>query len=488
MAFLTWLFRRSVPYPRSPERQSPNHETPVIRPFIDTGGPGSTSVTLGISVEMGGSGHATNATSERRHSFMEVVGESHYQPALQQLLARYPDRAVSVLLQPEPTNPYDSNAVAVLDSASRDTLGYLRRDVAKDYQAAIAAFGEIECPGWLIGGEDAKPTVGVTLDFAPVYALPSGESRRARKPESTSARTPAPPRAKKRTLRIPDAAIGFRLANELEGLLIGITADHVITPDEAARVERWSVEAAPYAHVQPFNDISAHLRAALADGELTLEECETLLFVVRKYTRANPYFDQMRSGLQVLLGLLAGLSTDAEIGDAEIRTLMAWVAEWSHLAGLWPYDEIHAIANAVLADGTVTSEEVQHLRALEQQFPIAGRVGETLPVLVGGVCAVSPRIVFDSKTFVLTGESSRSPRAEIESRVRHSGGIAEPRVTQRTDYLIVGADGSPYWAFACYGRKIERAYELRKEGHPVVIAHENDFWKAVDATSASVRA
>lgn len=79
------------------------------------------------------------------------------------------------------------------------------------------------------------------------------------------------------------------------------------------------------------------------------------------------------------------------------------------------------------------------------------------------VCAVNPRITFDSKPFVLTGDnSSRSPRAEIESLIRRAGGNAEPRVTQRTDYLAVGAEGSPYWAFACYGRTIERAYELRK--------------------------
>lgn len=482
MGILSWLFRRSgVP---SAPTSSP---APPIRAVIDRGGPRSMSITVGVVVDSSVASLMRPQSSGRRHTFMDVVGESHYQPALRRALRAKPDRAISVILQPEPTNPYDKNAVAVLESESRDTLGYLRREVATQYHAAIAARVEVQCAAQLTGGEDDKPSVGLVVDFAPVYEMPQVEkAKRTRagtaSPSSVSAAPVIAPKARRRKARIPEAPIGFRLANELEGLLSGITADHVITRDEIARLQCWLAEGTPHAHIQPFNELSGHLRAALADGELTLEECESLLFITKKYTRANPHFDQMRGGLQVLMGLLAGLATDGQIGSAEMHALAAWATEWSHLKGLWPYDEVHAIATAVLEDGSVTVEEVQHLRALEQQFPIAGRVGETVPMLIGGVCAVNPRITFDSKTFVLTGESSRSPRAEIESLIRRAGGNPEPRVTQRTDYLVVGAEGSPYWAFACYGRKIERAYELRKEGHPVVIAHERDFWQTVSGT------
>ena len=47
------------------------------------------------------------------------------------------------------------------------------------------------------------------------------------------------------------------------------------------------------------------------------------------------------------------------------------------------------------------------------------------------------------------------------------------------DYLIVGADGNPCWAFACYGRKIEKAMELRKAGARIALVHESDFHDAV---------
>ncbi|HPN82790.1 MAG TPA: NAD-dependent DNA ligase, partial [Spirochaetota bacterium] len=58
-------------------------------------------------------------------------------------------------------------------------------------------------------------------------------------------------------------------------------------------------------------------------------------------------------------------------------------------------------------------------------------------------------------------------------------GQVQDRVTEETDYLVVGSGGSPYWAFSCYGRKVERAMNLRRDGHPVSIVHESDFWDAL---------
>lgn len=52
-------------------------------------------------------------------------------------------------------------------------------------------------------------------------------------------------------------------------------------------------------------------------------------------------------------------------------------------------------------------------------------------------------------------------------------------VIQKTDFLIVGSDGDPCWAFSCYGRKVEKAVNLRKNGLPIISLHENDFWEEV---------
>lgn len=42
-----------------------------------------------------------------------------------------------------------------------------------------------------------------------------------------------------------------------------------------------------------------------------------------------------------------------------------------------------------------------------------------------------------------------------------------------------GNTGNPYRSYSCYGRKIEEAVALRKEGAKVQIINETDFWDAV---------
>jgi NAD-dependent DNA ligase len=94
--------------------------------------------------------------------------------------------------------------------------------------------------------------------------------------------------------------------------------------------------------------------------------------------------------------------------------------------------------------------------------------------------AVDPEITFGDRTFVFTGESERGSREHLEDHVLRRGGTTSSRVTRDTDYLIVCAQGSAYWAFAAYGRKVEYAYKLRKQGHKVVLVHEADFWDALN--------
>ena len=281
---------------------------------------------------------------------------------------------------------------------------------------------------------------------------------------------------------IPVGPIGFRLAHELEGLLIGITADHSIEPQEQQRLEAWLGANQLYADFHPFSEIAAHVSAALADGRLDQEECEDLLYVLSKYTTVNPHFDQLRGGLQVLMGVFAGAAADGQITRDEVRQLQSWVEQWAHLKGLWPYDECESLVLALIS-GKQVQQAAERLIALAAQFPIGGHMdgtsGESLPLLIGGVCAVDPQIVFNAMQFVFTGASVRASRDAMERRVERLGGVPAKTVTREVDYLVVCEAGSPYWAYSCYGRKVEKAYNLRRQGHHVQIVHEVDFWSAV---------
>lgn len=68
----------------------------------------------------------------------------------------------------------------------------------------------------------------------------------------------------------------------------------------------------------------------------------------------------------------------------------------------------------------------------------------------------------------------------MEKTISDLGGIPTKTLTKKTDYLIVGDNGNQAWAFACYGRKVEKALGLRKSGHKISLIHEYDFIDAIE--------
>jgi hypothetical protein len=101
----------------------------------------------------------------------ELVGESHYQDALRQIATAISPGRPSLLaeLVPEPTNPYDRNAVAVLVNGMR--VGHLARDDAAEYSRPLQVrrrSGPIQCRVRITGGyDDGRAHFGVVIEGIP---------------------------------------------------------------------------------------------------------------------------------------------------------------------------------------------------------------------------------------------------------------------------------------------------------------------------------
>jgi hypothetical protein len=68
---------------------------------------------------------------------VEIVGESFHQDYIRQVRQRYRDGEFEIVLVAEPTNPYDSNAVAVhVDGC---IVGHLAREMAPAWQPMVLA-------------------------------------------------------------------------------------------------------------------------------------------------------------------------------------------------------------------------------------------------------------------------------------------------------------------------------------------------------------
>jgi hypothetical protein len=276
--------------------------------------------------------------------------------------------------------------------------------------------------------------------------------------------------------------------NTLIGILKGIKADGKVVDQEISELQNWCLLQHPHRSKYPFKEILPIIELSLEDGVLTSDEIEDIKFMCKIYIKINPYYNVVSSDIQELQGVLHGILSDGRITEEELHFLKVWLNNNDHLETVYPYDEIYSSIYNVMKDGKIDEQEELFLKALFSDFidttssiNINKHEMEQLrkEMNISGICAFGPNIEVEGKVFCFTGESSRSVRSDIEKILLARGGLFGKNVTKDTDYLIVGDEGNPCWVFSCYGRKIEKAIELRKQGNRVVIAHEIDFWDTI---------
>ena len=271
----------------------------------------------------------------------------------------------------------------------------------------------------------------------------------------------------------------------LDGIVRGVGLDGKVDARELGLLREWRREHAPLAARHPLNELLPVVEEALADGVLDDEEQQDILWLCERLSEGNEYFCAVTADMQSLQGMVAGIVADGIVKEIELRQLREWMNAHEHLKGCWPYDELDSLIMAVLPDGVIDANEHEALLAFFSNFKKSDRHKiADMPLvqhdaLVFGVCAACPEIEFQGRMFCFTGKSERATRDTFIQTVANLGGRASRGMTRSVNYLIVGADGNPCWAYACYGRKVEAAVKLRKEGAPLLIVHENDFWDSV---------
>lgn len=283
--------------------------------------------------------------------------------------------------------------------------------------------------------------------------------------------------------------------NTLRGLVAGINSDMAVETAEVTELVHWCQVHGWLRDRHPFSEILPVVEQACEDGVVTEDEAKDILWLCNNFVDNSSYYDMVTSSVQFLSGMLHGLLADGELSEKEIQTLKAWMDVNDFLAGTYPFDEINSLLYVVLEDKKITTEEKEQLMAFfgniidfTSSYNLSEKDFSALreKYSIGGICAICPEITFQGKVFCFTGESYRAKRAEIADVIVQLGGTVRSAVSKKTDYLIVGNAGNPCWAYACYGRKIEEAVSLRKEGASIVIVNETDFWDAVDDAQAGI--
>lgn len=189
----------------------------------------------------------------------------------------------------------------------------------------------------------------------------------------------------------------------------------------------------------------------------------------------------LRRSCESLLGICAGMLADQKLNQDEVYFLDHWLAENAAVAETWPGSEIARRVRAVLADGRLTRDEMEHLKHTLSSF-LGGTLEETGSTTGGLPIRALPfdedgEIDFGGRTFCLTGEFFYGTRSNCSRAIEERGGTVLAGVRRDLNYLIVGALANPEWKHSSFGTKIEKAMIYRGKGLEILIIPE-DRWTA----------
>lgn len=280
--------------------------------------------------------------------------------------------------------------------------------------------------------------------------------------------------------------------NSLKGILLGINLDKVVNTDEIHELKNWVKKHHDLVLRNPFREFMLIIDSISEEDLGLTETIEDLFWLCQKYEGDNYYYNAVTTDLQTLQGLCHGILADGEITDKEIFDLDKWLDDNEHLNTYYPYDEIRSLVLSIVSDGNVTEAERLVLKAYFSQFVNLANTDiqqkikeETKEVNISGLCTSEPVVNFDGKTFCITGVLKNETKESLKQKITNLGGITTDSVTKKTDYLVVADNGNPAWAFSCYGRKVEKAVNMRKDGHVITLIHEFDLYDAIEDFGAN---
>lgn len=230
---------------------------------------------------------------------------------------------------------------------------------------------------------------------------------------------------------------------------------------------------------------------ALADCHITKQCYDSLRKVYEKtgfckYSNGNgnghsnhkkwtAHYNGETKALQEMQLLLSKIVADDKVTEDEAIELKQWLDEHIALAGNYPFDKAYKALNKVLEDGVIEQEELEELLCVYKSMTTENGMIEHIE-----------NISLTGKHFCLTGDFDYGSKDEVTDLLLSKNAECDKSVKKTTDYVIVGAQGSPQWKCGNFGGKIKKAMEYKSKGCIISIISEEDFFKAIDGSEDAV--
>jgi NAD-dependent DNA ligase len=178
-----------------------------------------------------------------------------------------------------------------------------------------------------------------------------------------------------------------------------------------------------------------------------------------------------------MVGIARGIVADGSVSAEEAEHLARWARENPEVAARWPANLLARRLERIFRDGRMDAREKKQLESL------LGRLADS-PAGLGFDLATDlpfddppPEVILEGRTFMFCGEFAYGPRRACEREVEELGGECERAVTRRTDYLVIGSLSATDWSQADFGAMIDEVVRYRARGVPIAIVAE-ESWAA----------
>jgi NAD-dependent DNA ligase len=190
--------------------------------------------------------------------------------------------------------------------------------------------------------------------------------------------------------------------------------------------------------------------------------------------------NNVSKAINQLSGICSGILADGVVTEQEAAFFAKWVRKFAPFEPVWPFTDILARVERIFADGRCDDEEREELKGVMEA--LCGYTAEAEPAQTYSMTLpldspLPDPITFPERVFTITGKFAFGTRRNVMEAIEARGGTpSDSAPTRESNYLVIGVFASRDWANTNYGRKIERAVELRDSRSGIAIISE-EHWK-----------
>ncbi|WP_281111340.1 BRCT domain-containing protein [Providencia rettgeri] len=280
-----------------------------------------------------------------------------------------------------------------------------------------------------------------------------------------------------------------KLFANLISIIDGVLSDCELSDSEILYITTWLSDSEVISSNPFVMLLQERISRVLEDGVITAEERQEIkqtLLDVQRAIMDMPNVDlySKESDINLLNGLCKGIVADKDLSIDEINYLDWWLTQNGMLKRNYPGKHLYQLVKTIKEDGVIDQNESDLLYKALVDFS-----GTDLNTgIVDGLSCQLPCDDIDSldlygASFCLTGNFVLGKRSIISKMIEDAGGSVTDRVTQSTDYLVIGGLSSRDWRYSTHGRKIEKAIDDRDSGKSSVkITTEDILMKYLPAS------